>query len=168
MGTVGVEGRCISVVAAFSSYPLEAVMFLLLEDDRVCRQIDAIICAMDEELQYLEGLPTAFWERVVQSMGLHVQPSRIRSDTLFAAHAGCAYFTRKCVWQYLRRPWSIVRGDIPAQFEKLLNEDETTLDPTSASIVSLLLSGFYNYKMNKQSRGPHTVSIVYNMFIYSE
>ena len=103
-------------VAAMSSYAMEDVLSIMMADDRVARQLTEITDGLKEELQRLEALPCSVWSRLADALGGSCTSHMLRNYSLSAAHTACAYFSRQSLWQYLRDPWQLCRGDIQGNF----------------------------------------------------
>jgi hypothetical protein len=133
--------RVYQCVAAMACYPIEAVILIMMADDRVCRQLDEIIAAMEDELRYLESLPIIFWSRIADATRGTCSASRLRNYTLHAAHTACGYFSRLTIWQYHQPPWVIGKGNVQDNFDALLAGDRRPADPTTDSIRTCIEIG---------------------------
>jgi hypothetical protein len=133
--------RVYQCVASMACYPIEAVILIMMADDRVCRQLGEIIAAMQDELRYLESLPINFWVRLADATRGSCSASRLRNYTLHAAHTACGYFCRHTIWQYQGPPWTMGTGNVQDHFDALLAGDGRPADPTTDSIRTCLEIG---------------------------
>eukprot|EP00969_Alexandrium_andersonii_P079835 3519921-Alexandrium_andersonii.AAC.1 len=88
---------------------------------------------MGEEVQWLGSLQDFTWQRLSNlCQGEGANPRSLRSDTLQAAAVQVAF----CQYRFIRAaqglPWSLCRGDIKANLERLAASEPTTLDSVSA------------------------------------
>ena len=79
---------CIGTVAWL---PVESLGLTLLEDDRFLRRFDAVLEDMKAECHYVAALPTAFFDHIVNVVGLDMIGADLRSEALLSMHIGFGY-----------------------------------------------------------------------------
>ena len=121
---------------------MEDVRSIMVADDRVARQLTEIIDGLKEELQHLEALPCSVWSRLADAQGGNCTSHMLRNYSLSAAHAACAYFSGQALWQYLRDPRQLCRGDIQGNFDALLARGARPADITADCILTLSQTGW--------------------------
>ena len=102
---------------SLSSYLPDAVLAILLQDDRVPLVLEAIDQEICEELQLLATLPREVWLAMTVGMGLD-EALQLRHGCISSAAAAAAFIQSGL--QYARRhPWSLCKGNIDENLSKL-------------------------------------------------
>lgn len=124
----------LAVVVATSSFPADAALASMMEDDRLARTIAALEEDMMLEVQYVHTLPAAIWGLLA---------SRSSWDAVALRHAGmsgCLTSASFIMWrlQYLHQlPWTLVQGNIENNLADLASSPQPT-EETSGKIWGLL------------------------------
>ena len=136
---LGPEAKRFVAVSALASDPSDAALTELLHDDRLAMAVDGLETLMTEELEWLAAIPDTVWGHVGRSIAM--PGSKLRSDTLGAAHTSVAYVTIKVVRVARQYPWSLTQGDIHADLDALACLDEPE-EATMRKIWQLLRLGY--------------------------
>jgi hypothetical protein len=123
---------------AISSFVSDAALALLLEDDRVPRQWEALQIEICDELAYLNGLPMEIWSLV--AVGCSLSSFDLRSKCVQGGYIQASFI----FWRLraaTRLPWSLVIGD---RRQNLLDlaAGPSPGDLTSWKIYQLMQLGF--------------------------
>ena len=111
-------------VAAVGSYPSESLLAALLEDDRLLLHAPQYWQILEDELEYIEGLPEYCWLRLVKLLKgppdyTHLS---LKSDTLLMAHVSIAYIYNDIFYQLTKPPLNITQGPLRQNLEELLKK----------------------------------------------
>ena len=125
-------------IVATSSCVSDSVLALLLEDDRVPRQLPALNAELLDEFSYVLDLPAGIFQVVAKALGVCAHEPRHRSTASALIQFG---FIRHRLLKVAAPPWSLLAGDAAGNLEALAvappAEEETTW-----KIQQLLLLGF--------------------------
>ena len=135
----GLVERRLSVVLALSSYVADAVIALLLEDDRLCRQYQEVHSALNDEIAWLEDLPLFVWKRL--SVFCVVPPHELRDDVLRAAYVQRSFIDWRVLSELRGYPWCLTDGDVDENLT-MLHVADKPLDPTARKIQALVKLGY--------------------------
>ena len=136
-----------AVVAGVSSFGLDSLMSLVLEDDRLCAQVSNIRDILVNELTWIEDLPDLCWHRLASMVGARCLPLSLRNAVLTSMHIGCGYVDQKLLQPLSSPPWSLAHGDHNAGLEALTSENIQTVDDCSWKIKQLLEVGYDKQKI---------------------
>ena len=137
---LSMEGKVFVCVAGLSSFPTDTVLRGLMRDNRVLAvHADLKVQALGS-VMYLTELSAATWSAIAPLCG--ISGEELRSKTLRAAHISMSFMEHR-IWAELDRlPWRLMHGDLDANLDELMREDEEPAEPTSAKIYRLLHLGW--------------------------
>jgi len=125
------------LLAAYATYPSEAVVLELMEDDRLLRRSKEIKGIMLEEFQYLVSLPPYVWRRLSHAMVGKREPSSLRTDVLRSASTSMGYINREVFAQLSQLPFVLTQGDIEQRLNDLKSAEGIS-EPIATKIQALL------------------------------
>lgn len=116
----------------------------LLEDDRLLRHFEGYQATLREEIEWVEALDMAIWDRMTSIVGggHELCTTEIRSATLQAVFAEAAYIQDKIFSVALSYPWSLAVGDIADNLASLLETGYDGDDQATLAILNLLKMGY--------------------------
>ena len=117
-----------TVLATVVSCLPEAVIAELLVDDRVARHAEKLRLIMQEEVQWVESLPSAVWSSLADVVGGEIQHGELRHEAVRATHVAAAYGTHKVFKVVDSYPWTLATGDIASNLRKLGASPEPIAD----------------------------------------
>eukprot|EP00974_Lingulodinium_polyedra_P086938 8427626-Lingulodinium_polyedra.AAC.1 len=123
-------------MAALASYPSEAVLADLLEDDRVPMRVAALEQELLEELAWVTGLPGHVWSLIASLFGEHGPV--LRSNVVLACQRSVAYLRHKTLDPAKELLWSLAQGSIAGNLDALAAATEPPAEPTSKKVWTLL------------------------------
>lgn len=128
----------LTAVIATASFPADAALAAVMEDDRVAMTVDSIEGDMLVEVNYIEGLPMDLWDLLGgRSMwgGILLRSAAI-SSSLTAT--GFMFWRLRIFHEW---PWSLCRGDIESNLEELVESEEPS-DQMTKKVWRLLRMGY--------------------------
>ena len=100
-----------------SSHPPDAVLSILLEDDRIPGVLEAIDQEICEELQWLASWPIEVWLAFTVGMSLD-EGMQLRHGCMSSAAVAAAYI-QSGLCHARRHPWSLCKGNVDENLSKL-------------------------------------------------
>ena len=120
----------------------QAVLSLLLEDDRVGMHLRNLEDTVREELHWVLGLPEFCWQELACVVG-DVPPSSIRDCVARCAVASAGYLHYKIFLPANDYPWCLVtHASTQSQLDLLAGQHSPPEDETTAKIHSLITLGY--------------------------
>lgn len=134
--------RHYATVAAVASFPCDALLGELLEDDRLLRRAEDLKTVYDDEIEWIACIGDYVWSRL-SSLLQTATAASLRDDCLRAACAARAYIDRK-VFNIVRTlPFSLAVGlDVQRNLTVLSDGPEPVHDDMSAKLWHLMRCGF--------------------------
>ena len=114
--------RRLAVVCAFAAFPAEAGLELLLADDRLALQVPRFRETMEEEWEWLLGIPGSTWTCIATSTAASPSGSDLRSQCLQAALTSLGYVYANALRLFEEEPWKWTQGDTEAHFAVLAGD----------------------------------------------
>ena len=133
--------RKYACIASMGSFPLEAFLLEVMEDDRVCRHLPALEECVQDELACVERMSRASWDRLA-SVVQGCSATELQSGSLFSAHASVAFLSKRVFQVAKAYPWKLTLGNVAANLQALADSDAPVADPTTTQIKSLLSLGY--------------------------
>ena len=104
------DTKLYAFVAGVSGVFADAVLWELLQDDRLATRLPVILDAIDVEMRWLDTLSDEFFDWGSSLVG---HPAAVlRSLCLHSAHVTVSYCWAKFLGPASRYPWSLCRGDV--------------------------------------------------------
>ena len=125
-----------AVAAALVGYVPDAVLWDLMEDDRVAPKAEHLMTCLHSEIQYLADLPPLVYENLAILCQAASGPE-LQADILEAAHSAAAYVHHKILKPAAQYPWRLAAGDIDANLTTVVGlaaEQVALLDDTTKKI----------------------------------
>ena len=110
---LSVEVQKFIVVASFASWPSEALLSELLEDDRLCLHYHSYKQVVQIEMSSLIAVPPLAWElaaNLVESADVHAV--LLRSLCIGCAHTSLGFIASRVWSQCDSWPWTVNGGDV--------------------------------------------------------
>eukprot|EP00974_Lingulodinium_polyedra_P118940 11169264-Lingulodinium_polyedra.AAC.1 len=127
-------------MAAICSFPTDALLHELLQDDRVVLRLEELRQTLEDELVWVSNIELSVWELVGHAVGV---PAReLRSDTVAAAQTSVAFVHDRFFGLAQELPWSLAVGNVVENLRELGELDAPPEETTSAKIWSLLKVNF--------------------------
>ncbi|CAK0874375.1 unnamed protein product [Prorocentrum cordatum] len=115
------------LVASLTTWLPDEIFQLLLRDDRLMKQIDAVTEAMDDEFEYLCSMSSEVYDLLaVACPGM--SGFDLRCDVLGAAHVLRAFIWFRSLRKLNEYPLCLAMGDVRANVGELLQGDEPDED----------------------------------------
>ena len=128
--------------AAFAAYPAEALLAELLEDDRLCLQLEYYQNRLKGEMNALIDMPGLVWELASDLCGDNIGAKFLRSQVLGCAHVSLG-FIRSRVWQHCQQwPWKLATGNIDQNIADLAAMDAPPQESVTRKIWALANQGY--------------------------
>ena len=142
-GYAGFSGpcRCLAVECALASYPAEASLELLLQDDRLALQVCDHREAMLEEWMWMLSLSSSTWRCIAVSAALPISWSEMRSRCLQAALTSLGYVYAHVLRLFEQEPWKWTQGDAAKNVLMLQEASEEWSHPVSQQLQTYLQMG---------------------------
>jgi hypothetical protein len=125
-------------VVAVSSCVSDSAMSMLLEDDRLPRQLDELTADLKDEVAYVANLPTGIFE--ILGKATSTNATEIRHESIAAALIQAGFMENK-LREARQPPWSLLYGDRAANLQVLSDGPEPT-EETTLKIFQLLRLGY--------------------------
>ena len=138
-----------AVVAGVSSFGLDSLMAVVLEDDRLCRQVGSLSDFMQQELSWVEGLPELCWNRLASMVDPKCMPQSLRHSVVMSMHIGYSYVFQKLLQPLSSPPWLLAHGDQDTELESLVSGKTVTVDDCSWKIKHLMEVGYDKDKLKQ-------------------
>ena len=123
---------------AISSFVSDAALAMLLEDDRVPRQWEALQTEIYDELAYLNSIPMEIWSLL--AVGCSLSSSELQSKCVQGGYIQASFIFMR-LRAATRLPWSLVIGDRRQNLADLAAGSPPE-DLTSLKIYRLMQLGF--------------------------
>ena len=109
----GIGQRLWMCIGAVAWLPVESMVLVLLEDDRLLCRSDAVFEDFKAESHYVvAALPTALFDHIVNVVGLDVSGAELHSEALLSMHIGFGYCHMESFWEIGQFPWKLTQGNI--------------------------------------------------------
>lgn len=128
-------------VAACAGWVTDELVSTLMDDDRVCGQVEELKSLMLDELMYIGRLPPSVFERMAGCID-DSDPGLLRKGALQAAAAAAALFWRQVLREAEQLPWSLAVGDIEQNLRELKSQDAAPRELTAQKIWKLAKAGW--------------------------
>ena len=128
------------VECAIVSRVSDAALGLLMEDNRVVKQYDALCLALAEEQLWVSKVRPYTWD-CLAAVG-ETEAETLRSECIAAAHTSFHFFWRRVLQPAGELPWSLARGDLDQNLETLAAAEKPA--ERIAQQIWLLLKVGYN------------------------
>ena len=129
------------IVCGLGACVADTLLVAVMEDARVPRRCEELTGIMVEQIDFLAGLPSAFWQRLALSVHADEPWCEIRHDSLQAASVTAAWVDRKVLALARDLPWRLCAGDLRSNVRSLSMMPPENLDPATASLHFMLRSG---------------------------
>ena len=129
---------------AISCKVSDAVLRSLMADDRVARCLPDLEATLEAALQWLLDRPASTWDRLA-TIGKDVIGADLRGKAMHSGHVQAAFMRRRFLLPAAERPWSLARGNIQENFDRLLamqDDDFERMDLVTKRLVLLLRLGY--------------------------
>ena len=133
------DRRAFVAEAAFVSRVIDGVLGELMEDARVGMRHDELWALMCEDMKWLVDVPLRTWALVSTVVGTTAEI--LRASCIAGGHATFHFFWRRVLEPAGQLPWTLVRGDVAENLEKLAREPAPE-EPVSRQIWQLMRQGF--------------------------
>ena len=108
------------VVTAVSTAVSDALFVLLLKDDRLIMQLDAIKAVIDEKMRWLGNIDIRVWDLLASICGDAVAGDDLCSAAIEAAHTSVAFFWFRTLRRLVSYPWTT--GSVDDKLRSLAEE----------------------------------------------
>ena len=129
-----------SAIASVAANACDAVLLELLEDDRLGKRLLEIEERLQEELSWIASIEPFVWQRLA-SLVPGMTGLTLMNDCIRAANISAAFMERKALSVARGLPWSLARGDINENLDRLL-QGTPPIDPTAQKIRKLHELGY--------------------------
>ena len=134
------DAKLYSTVAGMVCNIPDALLLELLEDSRLAERVDAAKAAVDEDMAWLQRVPTWTWDRLAALVDGVTGPS-LRSKCLMVSQAILALIKYR-VWDEVdSMPWLICRGNIAQNIADLRDGPDAS-EHTTIKIQQLARFGY--------------------------
>ena len=99
----------------------EAVQTELMSDNRVAIQHGQLWRTAASEVKWIIDLKESTWEAIAVASGMELVDLRDRA--IRASHISFHFIWRRILEPYADLPWSLARGDVGANFQRLVDDD---------------------------------------------
>ena len=144
---LGANEKAFLAQAAIVSRVSDAAHVLLMEDGRVLEQLDELKESMNEEMQWMIGLPAFFWSKVASVCDLRAHELKQRS--IDAGFVCIGFFDYRVFAAAQEYPWRLAMGNVSDNLSKLAAEDEP-LEPTAHKVWLQLRAGLPRKMIERQ------------------
>lgn len=120
-------------VVAMSSFPADAALSALLEDDRIATTLAALEDDLKLEVRFVHNIAGEIWDFV--GAACMWDAVGLRNASMASSLTACGFMMWRLRFLH-ELPWTLTRGDISANL-KALEQDEEPADETSAKIWRL-------------------------------
>eukprot|EP00971_Amphidinium_carterae_P327905 6459499-Amphidinium_carterae.1 len=127
------------LVACLSSYLSESFLAHVLEDNRLAKNFDEVLSTVIDEFGFLASISMEVMNMLGSIAG--IAGYELYHDVLAAAMRAWAYLHQRCLHRAQQLPWSLCRGDLGANLDRLVRAD-VVQDPTSSTLQHLVRVGW--------------------------
>ena len=103
------------VIASLASRPADAVLAVLMEDNRAALRLPELKAALVEEIEWVSDLSEDIWETLGSMVDMGV--SQMRTQCVFSAEVSAAFFEWRQIHPLEGLPYSLARGDQDANLD---------------------------------------------------
>ena len=134
------DAQVYSTVAGMVCNIPDALLLELLEDSRLAKRVDAVKAVVEEEVVWLQRVPTWTWDRLA-ALVEGVNGQTLRSRSLVVSQAILAFLKYR-IWDEVESmPWLLCRGDIAQNIADLRDGPDAS-DHTTIKIQKLARLGW--------------------------
>ena len=126
-------------IVSISSHVPDAILFLLLEDDRVAMQLDEIDARIQKMLDLVHGVSTAAWGIIGEVIGMSARS--LCENCTSAALASSAHI-KQALLRVRGPPWDLARGNVDDNLAALAILPDPPAEEVSQKIWKLLQKGW--------------------------
>ena len=141
--------RQFMVVCGYAGYVPDGVLNMLLNDDRVLRQLPEIKACMDEELAFLDALPPLVWQRLETFLPDTSEKDEdyfdLRSAVVNSGLIAQGFIRKRVLNRASAALFGLTQGDIEENLEQLIKQSVAPEELISRKIWRLLRSGISAY-----------------------
>jgi hypothetical protein len=131
--------RKYAAIASIASFPADAVLLELLEDDRCVRNIAKLEEALADELLWVANIGSFTWVRLAKVVcDAHCSDNALRASTVHATYVEAAFVDNKLFKVVRGLPWKLALGDIGRNLDELAGSHEEITDSCAHQIRELL------------------------------
>jgi hypothetical protein len=128
-------------IVAISGHVPDAVLKLLLKDDRVPMQLEAIENLVQEKLDLVNSVSPGVWEVLGEAAGMDART--LCHETVAASLASTGHI-QESLRAVVRPPWDLIQGDLDKNLQRLSDLSDPPDEEVTRKIWTLLGLG-WNY-----------------------
>ena len=112
------------VVCQMAGRLVDRALKMLMADNRLALIIDEVMEVIEEELDHVESRSDGLWARLASLCGNATTGPALKSRCIKTAHVAASFFHFRVMRELNKYPWDLVRGDLEANVDRLLDGPE--------------------------------------------
>ena len=135
------NARRFAASLGITSHLADALILMILEDDRLALHHEEVVSTLQEEVSYVKNLSVDTWQKVAELFDLGTSALCLRDTVLNAVHIFEAYVEQKVLSITNSTLWKMVRGDVGAHVDELASQVVAPAEPVLHAAWQLLRLG---------------------------